>query len=200
MDMLTTVAPPNMNYLASPRLARLGSSFFSSQQNQPLIPEFDTSLNNPLIDKDRSTHSSHLENQSFQKNSSFRSQQCSYAQAVLNGLLKYNASLHVKCVQYISIQCIYVLITCAPLGVNILCGVGLLATPYAIKEGGWLGLSLLFIFGIISCYTGVLLKQCLDSTPGLQTYPDIGQAAFGTVGRLFISVSPYLTCLCNAFV
>lgn len=83
MDMLTTVTPPNMNYLASPRLARLGSSFFSSQQNQPLIPEFDTSLNNPLIDKDRSTHSSHLEN------SSFRSQRCSYAQAVLNGLLKY---------------------------------------------------------------------------------------------------------------
>ncbi|RWR81604.1 vacuolar amino acid transporter 1 [Cinnamomum micranthum f. kanehirae] len=161
MDMLTTVAPPNMNYLASPRLARLGSSFFSSQQNQPLIPEFDTSLNNPLIDKDRSTHSSHLENQSFQKNSSFRSHQCSYAQAVLNG-------------------------------VNILCGVGLLATPYAIKEGGWLGLSLLFIFGIISCYTGVLLKQCLDSTPGLQTYPDIGQVAFGTVGRLFISVCLYI--------
>lgn len=46
------------------------------------------------------------------------------------------------------------------------------------------------IFGILSCYTGVLLKQCLDSSPGLQTYPDIGQAAFGLAGRLGIAVSP----------
>lgn len=63
-----------------------------------------------------------------------------------------------------------------------------------------MGLSLLFIFGIISCYTGVLLKQCLDSTPGLQTYPDIGQAAFGTIGRLFISVKSLKHVLQYAFL
>lgn len=70
-----------------------------------------------------------------------------------------------------------------------LCGVGLLTTPYAAKQGGWLGLLLLFLFGSISFYTGVLLKRCLDSAPGLQTYPDIGQAAFGKSGRVCISVS-----------
>ncbi|KAF6137846.1 hypothetical protein GIB67_040554 [Kingdonia uniflora] len=75
-------------------------------------------------------------------------------------------------------------------GVNVLCGIGILSIPYAVKEGGWLGLSLLFIFGVISCYTGILLKRCLESSPGLQTYPDIGQAAFGTMGRLTITVSP----------
>lgn len=68
-------------------------------------------------------------------------------------------------------------------------GIGLLTTPYAVKEGGWFSLTLLVIFGIIACYTGVLLKRCLESSPGLQTYPDIGQAAFGVAGRLMISVS-----------
>ena len=40
-----------------------------------------------------------------------------------------------------------------------------------------------------SLYTGLLLRYCLDSAPGLETYPDIGQAAFGTTGRVIISVS-----------
>ncbi|CAN0926558.1 Amino acid transporter AVT1D [Linum grandiflorum] len=84
--------------------------------------------------------------------------QCSYAQAILNGI-------------------------------NILCGIGLLTTPYAVKEGGWLSLLILFIFGVICCYTGTLLKACLESSSGLQTYPDIAQAAFGVSGRLLVSVS-----------
>ena len=61
--------------------------------------------------------------------------------------------------------------------------------PYAVKEGGWLGLIILFFFGIITCYTGILLKRCLESSPDIHTYPDIGQAAFGFTGRLIISVS-----------
>lgn len=81
---------------------------------------------------------------------------------------------------------------------NVLCGVGLLSTPYAAKEGGWVGLSILLIFGLLSFYTGILLRYCLDSEPGLETYPDIGQAAFGTVGRIAISVSPFITSnICN---
>ena len=74
-------------------------------------------------------------------------------------------------------------------GINVLCGVGILSTPYATKEGGWLGLSILFIFAILSFYTGILLRSCLDSAPGLETYPDIGQAAFGSAGRIVVSVS-----------
>lgn len=76
-------------------------------------------------------------------------------------------------------------------GMNVLCGVGLLSTPYAVKEGGWSSLSLLFMFGILSFYTGILLRHCLDSQPGLETYPDIGQAAFGTTGRIVISVGSF---------
>ena len=61
--------------------------------------------------------------------------------------------------------------------------------PYAVKEGGWLGLCILLSFAIITCYTGILLKRCLESSSDLRTYPDIGQAAFGFTGRLIISVS-----------
>ncbi|XP_020888591.1 LOW QUALITY PROTEIN: vacuolar amino acid transporter 1, partial [Arabidopsis lyrata subsp. lyrata] len=77
-------------------------------------------------------------------------------------------------------------------GINVLCGVGLLTMPYAVKEGGWLGLCILFIFGIITCYTGILLKRCLESSPDLHTYPDIGQAAFGFTGRIIISMLLYM--------
>lgn len=77
-------------------------------------------------------------------------------------------------------------------GLNVLCGVGLLSTPYAAKEGGWLGLMILFIYGLLSFYTGILLRYCLDSESDLETYPDIGQAAFGTTGRIFVSVRDYI--------
>uniref|UniRef100_M4CSB1 Amino acid transporter transmembrane domain-containing protein n=1 Tax=Brassica campestris TaxID=3711 RepID=M4CSB1_BRACM len=77
-------------------------------------------------------------------------------------------------------------------GVNVLCGVGILSTPYAVKEGGWLGLLILFAFGVLCFYTGLLLRYCLDSHPDLQTYPDIGHAAFGTTGRILVSVILYL--------
>jgi vesicular inhibitory amino acid transporter len=47
---------------------------------------------------------------------------------------------------------------------------------------------ILGVFAVLAWYTGVLLSRCLDSMEGLQTYPDIGHAAFGTYGRIAISV------------
>ncbi|KAK1297889.1 hypothetical protein QJS10_CPB14g01606 [Acorus calamus] len=41
-------------------------------------------------------------------------------------------------------------------------------------------------------FNGFLLKRCLDHTPGLRTYPDIAEAAFGKIGRLAISVTLYI--------
>ncbi|KAK1396856.1 Vacuolar amino acid transporter 1 [Heracleum sosnowskyi] len=76
--------------------------------------------------------------------------------------------------------------------INVLCGIGILSTPYAIKEAGWWSLSLLVIFGIITCYTGILLQRCLESSPRLRSYPDIGQAAFGIAGRICIAAILYM--------
>ncbi|XP_022992098.1 amino acid transporter AVT1C-like [Cucurbita maxima] len=77
-------------------------------------------------------------------------------------------------------------------GGNVLCGVGILSTPFAAKEGGWLGLSILLLFAVLCYYTGLLLRDCMESRPELDTYPDIGQAAFGTTGRIIISIVLYL--------
>ncbi|KAJ4849168.1 hypothetical protein Tsubulata_028908 [Turnera subulata] len=74
-------------------------------------------------------------------------------------------------------------------GINVLCGVGLLTTPYAVKEGGWLSLLILILFAVICCYTGIWLTRCLESASGLKTYPDLGQAAFGVYGRIAVSLS-----------
>ncbi|GFZ10968.1 transmembrane amino acid transporter family protein [Actinidia rufa] len=75
---------------------------------------------------------------------------------------------------------------------NVLCGIGLLSVPYALKQGGWWSLVILFVLCIITCYTGILLKRCLESSPALKTYPDIGQAAFGIPGRVILAIILYI--------
>ncbi|OAY70772.1 Vacuolar amino acid transporter 1 [Ananas comosus] len=77
-------------------------------------------------------------------------------------------------------------------GLNALSGVGLLSIPYALSQGGWLSLLLLFIVAMICCYTGLLLQRCMKADPRIRTYPDIGEFAFGYLGRIFVSVFMYL--------
>lgn len=72
-----------------------------------------------------------------------------------------------------------------------LSGVGLLSIPYALSEGGWLSLALLLLVAAVCCYTGLLLQRCMDASPAVRGYPDIGALAFGRGGRLAASAFLY---------
>ncbi|KAH7289025.1 hypothetical protein KP509_31G054500 [Ceratopteris richardii] len=76
-------------------------------------------------------------------------------------------------------------------GVNALAGVGVLSMPYAVSQGGWIGLCFLLIFALVFCYTGFLLRRCLDLFPFVAGYPDVRQAAFGRLGRVLVSAFLY---------
>ncbi|CAH9106437.1 unnamed protein product [Cuscuta epithymum] len=182
IDLYSSLHSPSINFLGTPSLSRLGSSFLSSTLTKRHTPEILPTLQKPLLppqEEEKQRRSSHAllppipsSRSSVVKKvthdgkaSKFTHdapmpQQSSFGQAVINGI-------------------------------NVLCGVGILSTPYAVKEGGWIGLFILFFFAILSFYTGILLRYCLDSQPGLETYPDIGQAAFGSTGRIVISIVLY---------
>ncbi|GMI83379.1 hypothetical protein like AT2G39130 [Hibiscus trionum] len=181
IDLYSSVPSPSIGFLGTPTLSRLSSSYLSSSLTRRHTPESLSAATKPLLPTvddqiephRRSSHTllppipSRRQSVRLDDKASKVSheiplpRQCSYGQAVLNGI-------------------------------NVLCGVGILSTPYAAKEGGWLGLIILFTFALLSFYTGLLLRQCLDSQPGLETYPDIGQAAFGTTGRIALSIILYV--------
>ncbi|KAM7511314.1 hypothetical protein LguiB_010189 [Lonicera macranthoides] len=73
-------------------------------------------------------------------------------------------------------------------GLNAKSGIGILSISYALSSGGWLSLILLLIIAASTFYTGLLIKKCMDVDPEIRTYSDIGYRAFGTKGRMAISV------------
>ncbi|KAF6171856.1 hypothetical protein GIB67_007377 [Kingdonia uniflora] len=77
-------------------------------------------------------------------------------------------------------------------GLNALSGVGILSVPYALASGGWLSLILLLVIAAATCFTGLLMRRCMDLDSHIQTYPDIGERAFGHIGRTIVSVFMYL--------
>jgi len=79
---------------------------------------------------------------------------------------------------------------------NIVCavaGAGILGLPYAMRDGGWLAIIFFFIGAILSTYTSKQLIECLYYQPGvrLNDLSDVGEAAFGKLGRYFIKLFHY---------
>jgi len=73
--------------------------------------------------------------------------------------------------------------------INVMVGIGILSTPYALKEAGWMSMVLMVLFAVICCYTTTLMRYCFESIKGINSYPDIGEVAFGKYSRIIISVS-----------
>lgn len=76
--------------------------------------------------------------------------------------------------------------------VSVLEGMGVLSLPYALSQSGWLSLALFFIAIVICWYTGLLIQRCMDADPFNESYPDIGELAFGYKGRLAIAILMYV--------
>ncbi|CAL9154527.1 unnamed protein product, partial [Musa hybrid cultivar] len=183
IDMYSSVTPPTIGFLGTPTLSRLSSSFLSSSFRGKHTPEIIASLIKPLLP----TTAADLQLQDEERQSSHS--------LLIPPLPSRKPSLEkiqekVSHELPVSRSCSYGQAVLN--GMNVLCGVGILSTPYAVKEGGWLGLSILLTFAVLAWYTGILLRSCLDSEEGLETYPDIGQAAFGTTGRFAISIILYM--------
>ncbi|KAK3034125.1 hypothetical protein RJ639_034477 [Escallonia herrerae] len=187
IDLYSSVPSPSLNFLGTPTLSRISGagSFISSSLTRRHTPEILSSLVKPLLpttaddltpQQRRSSHSL-LPPIPSKKHPAKKVTPDQKSAKVSHELPISRRSSYGQAVLN---------------GMNVLCGVGILSTPYAVKEGGWFGLSILILFAMLSYYTGLLLRYCLDSEPGLETYPDIGQAAFGTVGRFAISIILYV--------
>jgi len=64
--------------------------------------------------------------------------------------------------------------------------------PYAVSQGGWLSFTLVFVIVSIFCYTGHLIQQRMDADPSINSYGDIGAAAFGYKGRGAVAFIMYI--------
>ncbi|XP_042462262.1 amino acid transporter AVT1C-like [Zingiber officinale] len=183
MDMYSSLTSPTIGFLGTPTLSRLSNSFISSSfRSTKHTPEIITSLIKPLLPTTVADQEQHDEIERRQSSHTLLLPSRKPSLEKIQEKVSHEFSIAKNCSYGQAVLN----------GINVLCGVGILSTPYAVKEGGWLSLSILLIFALLSWYTGILLRCCLDSEEGLETYPDIGQAAFGTAGRLVISIVLYL--------
>lgn len=73
--------------------------------------------------------------------------------------------------------------------VNVMIGVGLLALPVGLLKAGWvLGVPILLVCCLSTCWTATLLSKVMDTDSTLMTYADLGHAAYGATAKLIISL------------
>ncbi|KAM0845943.1 hypothetical protein ACQ4PT_056017 [Festuca glaucescens] len=186
IDILSSVQSPSLSFLGTSTPSRPSNSFINNSY-QGKTPEINYNLMKPLLRPTTSDEQQQQQHEDIQKSSQYLVPlRKPSLQQIPQDLKAPVIGLEVSPYQ----QCSYT--QGAMNGINVLCGVGILSTPYAIKQGGWLGLVILGVFAVLAWYTGVLLRHCLDSSEGLETYLDIGHVAFGTTGRIVISIILYV--------
>jgi amino acid permease len=83
-------------------------------------------------------------------------------------------------------------------------GAGVLSLPGALKYCGWTGLILMAFVAVLSNHTAKYLCACLFARPGmkLRTYEDIGEQAFGHLGRRVVGFFQIITLfgVCTIFL
>lgn len=75
--------------------------------------------------------------------------------------------------------------------VCVMAGTGILQLPYALKSGGWLSLSWVFISGYLVYHSGRFLNACLyhDGVNRLAGIMEVGGTALGAPGRRLVEFS-----------
>ena len=88
--------------------------------------------------------------------------------------------------------------------INVMTGMGILALPFSFSQSGWiLGIILVLSSAIVACFTAKLLGECIDleykdrskqpaKNLNMVTYSDVGERAFGNIGRIFITIMFFL--------
>jgi len=72
--------------------------------------------------------------------------------------------------------------------VNVLMGIGLISFPFAFYLTGWLvGIIMLVFFALLTMHTAKILGKCMRIN-NLTNYSEIGYAAYGKKGYVFISL------------
>ena len=79
---------------------------------------------------------------------------------------------------------------------NLIQGTGILGVPYAVQQGGWAAVAMIFVVALLCCHTGKLLIDCMYETSrktGIArrlrvNYPEVAEAVMGRKGHIIVSI------------
>ena len=79
---------------------------------------------------------------------------------------------------------------------NLIQGTGILGVPYAVRQGGWAAVAMIFFVAFLCCHTGKLLIDCMyekSKKTGIRrrlrvNYPEVAEACLGHKGQVLVGI------------